>query len=124
MTPWRRRTHRMRLFVQALFAMVVIALALVVGVSRLTLPWLTSHPEKIGQFLSARLNRTVTLERVDGLWESNGPLLILHDVHIAASAPGQPATAIPQAELKINFFSWLHRNQTWNEFRLTGMNLS
>ena len=124
MTAWRRRTHRVRLFVQALFAMIVIALAVVVGISRLALPWLSSHPERIGQFLSMRLNRTVTLERVDGVWESNGPLLILHDVRIAASTPDKPATAIPQAELKINFFSWLHRNQTWNEFRLTGINLS
>jgi uncharacterized protein (TIGR02099 family) len=124
MTAWRRRTHRVRLFVQALFAMVVITLALVVGISRLALPWLSSHPERIGQFLSTRLNRTVTLERVDGVWESNGPLLILHDVRIAAATPDRPATAIPQAELKINFFSLLHRNQTWNEFRLTGMNLS
>ena len=124
MSPWRRRTHRVRLWVQALFAILVITLAGVVGVTRLALPWLTSHPERIGQFLSARLNRTVTLERVDGLWESNGPLLILHDVRIATSTPDKPATAIPQAELKINFFSWLHRNQTWNEFRLTGMNLS
>ncbi len=124
MTPWRRRTHRVRLFVQALFAMIVIALAVVVGISRLALPWLSSHPERIGQFLSMRLNRTITLERVDGIWESNGPLLILHDVRIAASTPDKPATAIPQAELKINFFSWLHRNQTWNEFRLTGMNLN
>jgi uncharacterized protein (TIGR02099 family) len=124
MTPWRRRTHRVRLFVQALFAIFVITLAVVVGVARLALPWMASHPERIGQFLSARLNRTVTLERVDGLWESNGPLLVLHDVRIAGATPDRPATAIPQAELKINFFAWLYRNQTWNEFRLTGMNLS
>ena len=124
MTPWRRRIHRVRLFVQALFALSVIALAVVVGISRLALPWMASHPERIGQFLSTRLNRAVTIERVDGLWESNGPLLVLHDVRIAAATPDRPATVIPQAELKINFFSWLHHNQTWNEFRLTGLNLS
>src|SRR5882724_8162634 len=124
MITWRQRIHRVRLFVQALFALLVIALAVVAGISRLALPWMASHPERIGQFLSARLNRTVTLERVDGLWESNGPLLVLHDVRIGAARLDQPATVIPQAELKINFFSWLRHNQTWNEFRLTGLNLS
>ena len=124
MTPTRRRIHRARLFVQALFAMIVIAFALVVGITRLALPWMASHPQLIGQFVSARLHRTVTVDRVDGLWERNGPLLVLHDIRIAAATPDRAAIVIPQAELKINFFSWLHRNQTWNEFRLIGFKLS
>jgi uncharacterized protein (TIGR02099 family) len=123
-TPSNRRIHRARLFVQALFAMTVIAFALVVGITRLALPWIASHPQQIGQFVSARLNRVVTLDHVDGLWERNGPLLVLHDIRIASATPDRPAIVIPQAELKINFFSWLHRNQTWNEFRLIGLNLS
>ncbi|MDR3385736.1 MAG: YhdP family protein [Rudaea sp.] len=121
--PSRRRFHRARLFVQALFALVVIVFALIVGIARLALPWVASHPQQVGEFVSERLKRTVTLERVDGLWEQNGPLLVLHDIHIAAATPDRPAIVIPQAELKINFFSWLHRNQTWNEFRLIGLHL-
>lgn len=124
MTRWRRHTHRARLWLQALFALVVIVTALVVGIARLALPWIASHPEKISEFLSARLNRPVTIDKVDGIWESNGPLLVLHGVQISSGAADRPAISIPQAELKINIFSWLHRNQTWNEFRLTGLNLN
>jgi uncharacterized protein (TIGR02099 family) len=120
---WRRRIHRARLCLQALFAAVVIALAVVVGLAQIGLPWLVSHPEKISAFLSSRLDRAVTIEHVDAHWESNGPLLILHGVRILAANPAQPPSLIPQAELKINFFSWLHRNQAWNEFRLVGLDL-
>ena len=116
--------HHVRLFVQALFATVIITFALVVGITRLALPWIASHPKQVGEFVSARLNRVVTLQRADGVWESNGPLLVLHDIHIAGSTPDRPAIVIPQAELKINFFSWLHRTQTWNEFRVIGLNLT
>lgn len=120
---WRRRIHRTRRLVQGLFATLVIGLALLAGLFHLGLPWLAGHPERVGEFLSARLNRAVTVERVDGLWESNGPLLVLKGVRIAGATTDRPATVIPQAELKINFFSWLSRNQTWNEFRLIGLNL-
>ena len=121
---WRRRVHRARLWLQALFACIVIVLAVAIGVTQIALPWIASHPEKISAFLSARLKRPVTLDGVEGHWEGGGPLLILHGVHIAGATPDQPpASAIPQAELKVNFFSLLHRNQAWNEFRLVGLDL-
>jgi len=121
---WRRRIHRVRLTLQALFAAAVILLALLVGLTHLALPWLASHPERISALLSDRLKRHVEVERVDGRWERNGPLLVLNGVHIAGATPARPALTIPQAELKINLFSWLNRNQTWNEFRLIGLNLN
>jgi len=123
-TPLRRRLHHARLFLQALFASCVIMLAVLVGLTQIALPWITSHPDHISAFLSGRLNRPVTLDGVEGHWEGGGPLLILHGVHIGGATPEQPpASAIAQAELKINFFSLLHRNQAWNEFRLVGLDL-
>ncbi len=123
MTPWQRRIHHLRLWLQALFATSVIVLALTVSLIRIALPWIVSHPQKISAFLSARLNRSVTIDRVEGHSESDGPLLILHGIHISAAEPGQAPSTIPQAALKLNFFSLLHRNQTWSEFRLTGLDL-
>ena len=120
----RRRIHRARLWLQALFATAAILLALLVGLTHLALPWLAAHPERVSALLTSRLNRPVTVDRVDGLWERNGPLLVLNGVHIAGATAERPALLIPQAELKINLFSWLNRNQTWNEFRLIGLNLT
>lgn len=120
---WKRRIHHARLWLQALFASVAIVLALCVGLAQIALPWLVSHPQRISAFLSERLHRAVTLDGVTGIWERDGPLLALHGVHIAGALASSPGSTIGQAELKINFFSALHRNQAWNEFRLVGLNL-
>jgi uncharacterized protein (TIGR02099 family) len=120
---WKRHVHRARLWLQALFAAVVILLALGVGLAQIALPWIASRPQRIAAFLSDRLQRAVTLDGVTGVWERDGPLLALHGVHIAGTDAKSPGSTIPQAELKINFFSALHRNQAWNEFRLVGLNL-
>ena len=120
---WHRRVHHARLFLQALFAVVVITAAVIVGLGQLALPWLVSHPEKISAFLSDRLNRPVTLDHAEGQWENDGPVLTLHDVRIASGAAAQPGLTIAQAQLKINFLALFHRNQAWNEFRLVGLDL-
>ncbi len=120
---WKRGAHHVRLFVQALFAVIVITAAVIVGLGQLALPWIVSHPEKISAFLSDKLHRMVTLDRVEGEWEHDGPVLTLHGVHIAAAAPEQPGMTIPQAQLKINFLGPFRHNQAWNEFRLVGLDL-
>lgn len=120
---WKRHVRRARLWLQALFAAVVIVLALGVGLAQIALPWIASHPQRIASFLSDRMHRAVTLGGVTGVWERDGPLLVLQGVHIAGADANTPGSTIPQAELKINFFSALHRNQAWNEFRLVGLNL-
>lgn len=120
---WKRRIHRARLWLQAAFATAAIVLALLMGLVQIALPWIVSHPQRISAFLGERLQRVVTLQRVEGRWESDGPLLILHGVHIAGANAGEQGSAIAQAELKINFFAALHRNQAWNEFRLVGLDL-
>jgi len=119
---WQGRVHRARFALQALFATVIIGVAVLVGVAQIALPWIVAHPEKISEFLGARLNRKVAIDQVEGRWEGDGPLLILHGVHIPAATSAQ-VTTVPQAELKINLFSALHRNQSWNEFRLVGLDL-
>ncbi|HZP66432.1 MAG TPA: YhdP family protein [Rudaea sp.] len=123
MTGSRRRLHRARLVVQALFATAVILFAAAAGLVQLSLPWLAAHPEKIAAFLSERLNRPVSVERVEAVWERNGPLLLLNGVRIGGGTPEAQSMTVPQAGLKINLFSWLHRNQRWNEFRVIGLDL-
>jgi uncharacterized protein YhdP len=115
---WKRGVHHTRLFVQALFAVAVISAAVIVGIGQLALPWIVSHPEKISAFLSDKLHRAVTLDKVEGQWEHDGPVLTLHGVHIAPAAPEQAPLTIPVAQLKINFLGPFRHNQAWNEFRL------
>jgi uncharacterized protein (TIGR02099 family) len=124
-TPTRRRLRHARLWLQALFAGVVILAALAVGITQaVVLPWLADHPERVSAFLGERLQRPVSVARVDARWERNGPLLDLQDVRIGVDQPGQPALLISHAGLKINLFAWAHRNASWNEFRLDGLDLN
>jgi len=117
--------RRWRFRLQAAFAAVVILLAVAFAALQFALmPWLARHPQDVSQFLSARLQRPVTIDSIQAVREQNGPLLVLDGVHIGSGKPGQPPLTIPQAELKINFFAWLHRNQSWNEFRVTGLSLT
>lgn len=124
MTPWRRRVRRARLLLQAAFALGAIVLALLVGLTQLALPWIVSHPERVSAFLSERVGRPVRIDRVDGNWESTGPLLRLNGVHIGAASPQQQPLVIQQAELKVDFFSFFWRHYAWNEFRLVGLELT
>lgn len=117
------RLHRIRLWLSGLFAVAVILSGLLVGLIQLALPWVASHPEKISALLSERLHRPVTIDRVDAHWERNGPLLNLTGLHLGAvNATAQPLT-IASAGIKLNFFAWLRRNASWNEFRLAGVEL-
>jgi len=123
-TAMSRRLRRVRLWLQALIATLVIGAAIVVAVTQLAvLPWLAGHPESIGAFLAERLHRPVRLEQVDARWERNGPLLSLRGVHIGVDQPGKPALLIARAGLKINLFAWAERNGRWNEFRIDGLDL-
>ena len=124
MTPWRRRARHVRLGIQALVATIVIGAALVVGLARLALPWIASHPERISAFLAERLHQPVSIDQVEGRWERDGPLLTLRGVHIGSDQPDAAKLQIAQAGLKINLLSILHSNAPWNEFLLDGLDLN
>ena len=42
---WRRRAHLARLWLHALFACVVIVLAVVIAITHIALPWIAGHPD-------------------------------------------------------------------------------
>jgi|GEM_PF-204661 len=124
----RHRLRRTRLWLSGLFAVAIILMAVVFGLAQLAVPWVASHPEKISAMLSERLHRPVTIDRVDGHWDRNGPLLNLTGLHLGvasadpASANSQPLT-IASAGIKINFFAWIRRNASWTEFRIAGVDI-
>ncbi|HEY8011355.1 MAG TPA: YhdP family protein [Rudaea sp.] len=121
MTEGRRRLHRIRLWLSGLLAAAIIMIGICIGLIQLALPWVASHPEKVSALLSERLHRPVTIDRVDTHWERNGPLLSLTGLHLGAAKPGTLPLTIASAGIKLNFFAWLRRNTSWNEFRLAGI---
>lgn len=124
MTPWRRRLRRSRLVLVSACAFALIAMALMMGLVQLALPWVVSHPEYVTTFLSDKLHRPISIDRMESTWERGGPVLTLHGLHLGAADPTQQAMMVPQAALALNFFAWMHKNQRWNEFRVNGLDLT
>ncbi len=124
MTPsWRARLRRLRFALQAVVAAGVIALGVLAGLTQLAMPWLQNHPQHVEHWLSARLQRPVTIGHLSGRWVGGGPLLQLDDVRLGASGSGQGAMAIAHAELAFDVYALFKRNSAFSEFRLSGLDL-
>lgn len=124
MTPFRRRLHKLRMFLQAAFVTLVITSATLVAFAQLALPWLADNPQRIEQWLSERLGRQVSIGHVSGLWTQAGPRLVIDDLRIAPSVTGEGELRLPRSELALNLYAAFQRNRSWNEFRVVGLDLA
>lgn len=122
-TAWRARLRRLRFAVLALVATGLILLGVLAGLTQLAMPWLQHHPQHIEHWLSARLQRPVTIGHLSGKWVGGGPLLALDNVHIGAGSAGQNAVAIAHAELAFDVYALFKRNSAFSEFRIAGLDL-
>jgi uncharacterized protein (TIGR02099 family) len=117
----RQTLRRLRFTLVAVITTVVIALAVLVGLTQLAMPWLVRNPERIEAWLSQRLHQPVHIGRVAGAWIGGGPVLTLDDVTIGAPGAGKSLLEVSQAELALDFYAPLRRNRAWSEFRLVGV---
>ncbi|MGB8377113.1 MAG: YhdP family protein [Rhodanobacteraceae bacterium] len=108
----------------ASFAVLVIALAVLVGVTQLAMPWLIRNPDRVEAWLTSRLGRSVRIGHVSGGWIGGGPEITLDDVHIGPGSAGAAPLTVPHAELAIDLFAPFQRGRSWNEFRLIGLQLA
>lgn len=120
---WRARLHRLRLALLAAATTIVILLGVLAGLTQLAMPWLAHHPQHVERWLSARLDRPVTIGHLSGSWVGGGPLLALDDVRIDARRAGQRALRVPHAELAFDLFAPFGRNRALTEFRISGLDL-
>jgi uncharacterized protein YhdP len=74
LTKWQRRRRRVRLAIKGAIAFVVIGGAVVLASVGVAMPWLVSHPEKVRAFLSEKLRRPVTFQKLTGEWTPRGPV--------------------------------------------------
>lgn len=120
---WRARLHRLRLALLAGATTIVIGLGVLAGLTQLGMPWLARHPQHVERWLSARLDRPVTIGHLSGSWVGGGPLLALDDVRIDAGRAGQRALRVPHAELAFDLYALFKRNSALTEFRISGLDL-
>jgi len=119
----RRTLRRVRFTLFAIITTAVIALAVLMGLTQLAMPWLVRNPERIATWLSERLHQPVSIGAVSGAWMGGGPVLTLDHVRIGATGGAEPPLDIPRAELAVSLYAPFERGLAWSEFRLVGLDV-
>jgi len=119
----RRTLRRVRFTLFAVITTAVIALAVLMGLTQLAMPWLVRNPERIATWLSERLHQPVSIGAVSGVWMGGGPVLTLDHVRIGATGGAEPPLDIPRAELAVSVYAPFERGLAWSEFRLVGLDV-
>ncbi|WP_243039498.1 YhdP family protein [Dyella sedimenti] len=100
----------------------VISLAVAMALAQLLLPTLASHPDWVAAQLSAKLQRKVTFDALEGRWQPAGPLFVMRGMRID-TGNGEVPMRIPEAELKLDFGGWLLPARHLVNLRVRGLQL-
>ncbi|HET6806966.1 MAG TPA: YhdP family protein [Frateuria sp.] len=120
---WRQRLH---LVLRALgwgAGIAVVALAVLVALAQLLLPLLARNPQWVAVQLSQRLHRPVSFASMQGHWRGSGPLFVMREVTVGPGPGGGSPLHLPEAELKIDFGSWLFPSRHMLDLRARGLEL-
>lgn len=121
MNPWRHRLRRLRFAAGAVIAALLIVAAVLVGLMQLLLPLAARYPDRLAQFASSRLHRSVHFDRVRGQWQPSGPLLSVRGLTLGPAYPGGASITLPHAAIKFDFAAWLKPAHRWVTLRVTGL---
>jgi uncharacterized protein (TIGR02099 family) len=105
-----------------LVASVLVALAIVMALGQLLLPLAARYPDRIAALLSEKLHKPVSFTSLQGFWRPSGPLFVMRDVTVGATAGGQPLH-LPQAEVKLDFGALLLPSRRLINLRLRDLRL-
>ena len=119
----RRTLRRIRFALFALFTTAVIALAVLMGLTQLAMPWLVRNPHRIEAWLAERLEQPVTIGGVTGTWIEGGPVLTLDHVRIGSPGGPKPPLEVSRAELALSLYAPFRRGRAWSEFRMIGVDV-
>ncbi|WP_430390838.1 YhdP family protein [Dyella sp. 20L07] len=103
---WQKRLHLGARASAWVVGVAVISLAVMMALAQLLLPTLARHPEWVATQLSAKLQRPVTFQSLEGHWEPAGPLFVMRGLTVSAGENEEPLH-IPEAELKLDLGGWL-----------------
>ena len=119
-TLLRYRLRHLRRHVLIALAVVLVAVALLVGTISQLLPMVESHPDKVAAWLSERAGLPVAFDRLDTRWTRRGPLLQLDGLRIGQGN----GVRVGQAEVLVAMYSGLLPGEPLTELRLRGLALT
>ena len=119
----RRALRRLRFWLGALLAGVIIALAAAMALGQILLPLAARDPQRVAALLSRELGRPVSFARMQGVWRPGGPELTLTDLTLGARAGGR-ALHLAQARLRFSFGRLFWPDRHWIELSASGLDLA
>lgn len=103
------------------FALALIGVALLAGITSQLLPLAERNPEKITAWLSERAGRPVAFDSVQTQWTRRGPLLNLDGLRVGT---GAQTFVIGDAEMLVSLYAGLIPGRSFTELRLRGLDLT
>ena len=107
MRPAQRRLRRLRRWLSATFAGVLVGAAALMALGRLLVPWLIDSPERVAGWLSERIGRNVEIDSVSANWDGPGPVLDLGGLRISAAPGEQAAITLGRARVHTDVYALL-----------------
>jgi uncharacterized protein (TIGR02099 family) len=121
---WQRWLHHCARALGWTAGVAVIVLAVLMALLQLLLPLLGRHPQWVGAQLSAKLQRPVGFQSLEGRWTGSGPLFVMRGVTVGV-AKGETGASlqIPESELKLDFGGWLLPSRHLLNLHVRGLQL-
>jgi uncharacterized protein (TIGR02099 family) len=105
--PALRRWRRLRRWLLAAVACVLVGTAGLMALGRLLVPWLVDSPETVASWLGDRIGREVGLDSVDARWSGPGPLLDLGGLRISGSEGEPAAITLGRVRVQVDVYALL-----------------
>lgn len=119
-TPLRRRLRLFRRYAITATALVLVAIALLVGAASQALPLAEQRPQQIAAWLSQRAGQPIAFDRLQTEWTRRGPLLRLDGLRIGPHGE----VRVGQAEILLAMYAGLLPGHSLTEVRLRGLALT
>ena len=116
---WQRR---LRFWLGAVIAAVIIALATAMALGQILLPLAARYPQRVEALLSRELGRPVRFQSMHGIWRPSGPELTLSNLTLG-SRSGAPLLRLAEAKLRFSFGRLFWPDRHWIELSARGLDL-
>ena len=121
--PRHRTWHRrLRFWLGAVVAAVVITLATAMALGQILLPLAARYPQRVEALLTRELGRPVRFQSMHGIWRPSGPELTLSHLTLGART-GAPLLRLAEAKLRFSFGRLFWPDRHWIELSARGLDL-
>lgn len=120
-----RLLHRLAVGCWYAFAALVITAAVLIGVSRLLLPWADRLRGDVEAWVSTQFGRPVTVEAFDAVWRGASPVLRLRGIRLLDKQAGGTLLSVDELRIAVSLYDSLRTARIMpSGFQVKGVHLA